>query len=1008
MEATEKPEESRKGVSNGNSKRCTLVTVPLKSLPVRKNVLLSPSAPEVDGSVGREESNGASRPASLEASQHLDSSASATNEPAIQWEYDVYAKPFVPSALRAVNLEPAPYVVTTTAKHQININRYVESFAGKEFIPERVHVPWPNPGLQRLSGHLKMNASTYLEYFVALWKIEIEAKREENETYTLYKVDLMPLPPTDDDRLYALSIPGLREDSPLVELGDTIQLRQLHVDSYGNLLWLTVMVPPEGSSNPSDYKVPRVLNWTGVQYNASVYGISRAQETVYLKISGLNGLFGFGVRGIVCFNAVLPLKERLLGAQWTALGIISRELLKGDVHEELCRQTAEIAVAATSQGKSEETARSNGTSQSIPAATNGWIRRMLFPTDSDGKIQTKLRTINFRRGLFDHKLNYEQLQAVNSVCADEYGTLPFLISGPPGTGKTKTLVELALQLLNTTKVAHILICAPSEAAADTLAQRLRIHLSPTQLLRLNGPGRQDIEVPRELTPYCYMENNMYYLPPFKQFMKYNIVVTSARDAGLLSESRLTNADLYNIEQNTMAAFQPESNHVPTSLHWGALLMDEAAQATELDALLPLSIVMPPSAYPQDLPQPRLVMAGDQNQLGPRTASRDERFSKSLFARLFERGVYSKHPMARDNSRPSVGAAVMTAAMLPILYPPFVNLIRNYRSHPAILSEPSTLFYNDTLIPEIPIPQTPLQASGIWQGRRWPVLYIPHTGLDDIERDGGGWYNYSEARIACDLAQRLIIESGVQQKDICIMSPFAAQVRVLRNTIRNTPYGGGSGLWDVNIGPLEAFQGLESRVVIICTTRTRDRFLEADTQRGLGLIGQKRKMNVAITRAKEALVVIGSPNVLSKDEHWNEFLAFCDRNGLVEPGSKEALTWTAAPGKVALDSWEAVKPGFAGSKVGVLEKALLVKEEKEKEQLVENQRRILGGGHAAVGLVGEDGMWEAGLRAALEDWAIEEEGVDGEELYTEDEEQEDESEDEHEDEETSSEDTEEEG
>jgi hypothetical protein len=92
--------------------------------------------------------------------------------------------------------------------------------------------------------------------------------------------------------------------------------------------------------------------------------------------------------------------------------------------------------------------------------------------------------------------------------------------------------------------------------------------------------------------------------------------------------------------------------------------------------------------------------------------------------------------------------------------------------------------------------------------------------------------------------------------------------------------------EVNIGPLEAFQGLESRIVILCTTRTRlgtvdqgrDRFVLEDQSKGLGVIGEQKKFNVAITRAKEGLIVIGNRECLSctEDEAWVEFLAFCER------------------------------------------------------------------------------------------------------------------------------------
>jgi len=611
----------------------------------------------------------------------------------------------------------------------------------------------------------------------------------------------------------------------------------------------------------------------------------------------------------------------------------------------------------------EEGQRRTGSADDLAPHTvnNDWIQRILFPDPEHGLMQRCLRQIPHRE-LFDSAVNYEQAHAVNSICTNDYGTLPYLISGPPGTGKTKTLVEIAMNLLNTTEVAHILICAPSEAAADTLGQRLSAYLNTKQLLRLHRPKRADNEVPRDLLAFCFMADDMFTLPPFKTLMTYNVIVMSCQDAAMLEDARLTNKDLWTIERDTISAFRPEEPIPEPSLHWGALLVDEAAQATEIDVLPAISIVCPPPAYSTTLPQPLFIMAGDENQLGPRTASRNPQFATSLFSRLFSRPLYRDHPLSRTNTKPSAGPPVLKKSMLPIIYPPFTNLIRNYRSHPAILSVPSSLFYNDTLIPEAPTLTSPLQHSTLWRGKKWPVLFVPHTAHDEIERDGGGWYNVSEAKVACSIARQLVTESHVRQQDICIMSPFAAQVKLLRALMQSSAYG---SMWEVNIGPLEAFQGLESRVVIICTTRTRTRFLDADEKRGVGIVGQRRKMNVALTRAKEALVVVGNPEVLGRDEYWREWLGFCWRNGLV-------------------DGWdEGEKEDFGNMKIGVLERALISKE----ECMVKTMKKALGGGDATMDTSRDYEVWAESLREALEEECregeLDEDGDSGDEIDEED-------------------------
>jgi hypothetical protein len=469
------------------------------------------------------------------------------------------------------------------------------------------------------------------------------------------------------------------------------------------------------------------------------------------------------------------------------------------------------------------------------------------------------------------------------------------------------------------------VCAPSDPAADTLATRLSAHLNPKSLFRLNGWTRSFAEVPGNLLPYSRIENSLFSLPDFETVMSYEIVVTTCRDADMLVQARLTNEALMYQAKTSLSAIAPKlSNSIISSqlIHWTALLLDEAAQATEPEALIPLSVVDPASSLiatgvesiEWSYPTPQFVMAGDEYQLGPRLSLKSASpLSTSLFARLFARPLYSAHPLSRANS-----SKPLTSAMLPILRPMFTNLIRNYRSHPAILTVPSVLFYADTLIAECTALSKVVRTWPGWQATRnyaedigsgnsacWPVLFINNSGSDALESilagngtGAGGLFNASEAATALSVVKSLLCHmpplpaehadddlpealSPIQPREIAVMTPFRAQVNYLRTTFRE------AGLYDVNIGPLEAFQGLESRIVVLCTTRTRlgtndqgrDRFVREDQAKGFGVIREPKKFNVAITRAKEGLVVIGNKECLvcTGDEAWMEFLAFCERN-----------------------------------------------------------------------------------------------------------------------------------
>lgn len=213
------------------------------------------------------------------------------------------------------------------------------------------------------------------------------------------------------------------------------------------------------------------------------------------------------------------------------------------------------------------------------------------------------------------------------------------------------------------------------------------------------------------------------------------------------------------------------------------------------------------------------------------------------------------------------------------------MIRNYRSHPAILAVPSALFYNDTLVPEA-AGANYLEGWTGWKGRRGvPVKFCLNGGPDEWHEEGISFYNVREIRIACDIAKSLASSGLIAPHEIAIMAQFREQIRRLRRALRSTSYG----LRDVNVGPIESYQGSEHKFVIICTTRSRERFLDGDLERGLGVVFENRRVCVAMTRAKQGLIVIGNPWILGKDPIWRAWMGFCWRHDSVEkdPFEEEA-------------------------------------------------------------------------------------------------------------------------
>lgn len=451
--------------------------------------------------------------------------------------------------------------------------------------------------------------------------------------------------------------------------------------------------------------------------------------------------------------------------------------------------------------------------QAVEAAENLGAE-FLFPSTSSKRRSIKTTDLVPISG----SLNEEQMCSIKMILGCR-GAPPYVIHGPPGTGKTRTIVEAILQLYQHHKNTRILVCAPSNSAADHILEKLLaekdIEFRENEVFRLNATARPYEDVKPEFLRFCFFDEMIFKCPPVNALNHYRIVVSTYMSASLLFAEDVARG------------------------HFSHIFLDEAGQASEPETMIPIAHLCRRDTV--------VVLAGDPLQLGPVIFSKkaDEyKLGVSFLERLFKCELYGSGDVNY-----------------------ITKLVRNYRCHPEILYLPSKLFYFGELM-ACRDPSTFMVTAEFLPNKEFPVLFFGIQGCDEREGNNPSWFNRIEVSKVVETVGKLINGGKIREEDIGIITPYRQQVLKIKQTLENLE------MPDVKVGSVEQFQGQEKEVIIVSTVRSTIKHNEFDRIHCLGFLSNHRRFNVAITRAISLLVIIGNPHIICKDDHWSQMLWHC--------------------------------------------------------------------------------------------------------------------------------------
>ncbi|PAV62506.1 hypothetical protein WR25_00136 [Diploscapter pachys] len=432
------------------------------------------------------------------------------------------------------------------------------------------------------------------------------------------------------------------------------------------------------------------------------------------------------------------------------------------------------------------------------------------------------------------ELNNSQMTAVKNALIRPLT----LIQGPPGTGKTVTSATIVYHLVKQTQ-GQVLVCSPSNIAVDQLAER--IHKTGLRVIRLCAKSREGLETTVE---FLTLHAQLRTLTTAGEFQKLLQLKEEIGELSTADHERYLKLKKINEHQLLAAAdvicctCSTAADRRIKNIRTKCVLIDESTQATEPEVLVPIVRGVR-----------QLVLVGDHCQLGPVIMCKKAAkagLQQSLFERLILLG-----------NRP-------------------FRLQVQYRMHPELSAFPSNIFYEGSL--QNGVTDNERQLRGVnwdWPVQNKPMMFWSCYGMEEMSSSGTSFLNRTEAANVEKLTS-LLLKSGMRPEQIGIITPYEGQRSYIVNYMHTQGILNKSLYENLEIANVDAFQGREKDFIIVTCVRSNE-------SSGIGFLNGPRRLNVALTRAKYGLVIIGNAKVLARQALWNELVHTFKEKGLVFEG-----------------------------------------------------------------------------------------------------------------------------